>query len=353
MITGGLSGLGAATAHWLADHGARHLALLSRRGPGTPEAPALLRRLTDRGVHTTAHAVDVTDETALRRVIETVDATGHLLRGIVHAAMHMDDAPLSELTDDRFAAVLAPKAAGAALLDRLTTDRDLDLFLTYSSVSATIGNPGQAAYAAANAYLEAGARARRGAGKAGTALAWGPISETGYVARSGMEAAMTERGLELLTPTEALASAGHLLAAGTDVAGAGRFRWGTARHLLPALATPRFAHLVPSSSLASPDGRDELLGTLAGLPAEEAVQKITDALGHLLAGVLQTDQGDMDPTRPVTDFGLDSLLGMQFLVSARDLFAVRLAPADLATGRTLSHFARLVHQRLDLPGQET
>lgn len=353
LITGGLSGLGAATALWLADHGARHLALLSRRGPDTPEASALLRQLIDRGVHATAYAADVTDETALRRVIESVDATGHRLRGIVHAAMHMDDAPLSELTDDRFAAVLAPKAAGAALLDRLTADRGLDLFLTYSSVSATIGNAGQAAYAAANAYLEALARARHSAGKSGTAAAWGPIGETGYVARSGMETAMAERGLELLTPAEALTTAGHLVAAGTDVAGAGRYRWGTARHLLPALATPRFAHLVPSSSLASPDDRDALLGTLADLPTDEAVDKITDVLGHLLAGVLQTDQADLDPARPVTDFGLDSLLGMQFLVGARDLFAIRLGPADLATGRTLSHFARLVHQRLNLPGHES
>ncbi|AWL42591.1 KR domain-containing protein [Streptomyces sp. SM18] len=352
LVTGGLSGLGAATAHWLADHGARHLALLSRRGPGAPGAPALLGRLAARGVRATAYAADVTDESALRGVIETVDATGHRLRGIVHAAAHMDDAPQSELTDDRFAAVLAPKAAGAALLDRLTTDRRLDLFLTYSSVSATLGNPGQSAYAAGNAYLEALTRARRGAGEPGTAAAWGPISETGYVARTGMETAMTERGLELLTPTEALTTAGRLLAAGTDVAGAGRYRWGTARHLLPALAAPRFAHLVPSSSLASPDGRDELLGTLAGLPPDEAVAKITEALAQLLAGVLQTDQADMDPTRPVTDFGLDSLLGMQFLVSARDLFAVRLAPADLAAGRTLSHFARLVHERLGLPGRE-
>ncbi|OKJ23870.1 polyketide synthase [Streptomyces sp. CB00316] len=349
MITGGLSGLGAATALRLADHGARHLALLSRRGPDTPEASALLRQLTDRGVHATAYAADVTDETALRRVIETVDTTGHPLRGIVHAAMHMDDAPQSELTDDRFAAVLAPKAAGAALLDQLTADRNLDLFLTYSSVSATVGNPGQAAYAAANAYLEALARVRHSVGKPGTALAWGPIGEIGYVARSGMETSMAERGLDLLAPSEALTTAGRLVAAGTVVAGAGRYRWGTARHFLPALATPRFARLVPPSSLASPDARDELLRTLADLPTDEAVRKITDALGHLLAGVLQTDQGDLDPTRPVTDFGLDSLLGMQFLVGARDLFAVRLAPADLATGRTLSHFARLVHQRLGLP----
>ncbi|PWJ05924.1 polyketide synthase [Streptomyces sp. NWU49] len=347
LVTGGLSGLGAATARRLADRGARHLALLSRRGPDAPEAPALLRELADRGVHVTAHAADVTEEAAVRRVIEAVDATGHPLRGVVHAAMHMDDAVLSDLTDDRFAAVLAPKAAGAALLDRLTADRDLDLFLVHSSVSAGIGNPGQAAYAAANAYLEALVRARRGAGRPGTALAWGPVGGTGYVARSGTGTAMTERGLELLTPDEVLTTTDRLLAAGTDVAGAGRYRWGAARHLLPALAAPRFAPLVPSASAASPDARDELLRALAGLPADEAVHRITDALAQLLAGVLQTDPADLDPARNVTDFGLDSLLGMQFLVQARDLLGVRLSPADLATGRTLAHFARLVHQRLE------
>ncbi|MEF9907217.1 SDR family NAD(P)-dependent oxidoreductase [Streptomyces sp. P9-A2] len=346
LITGGPSGLGAATARLLADRGARHLALLSRSGPDAPEAPALLRELADRGVHATAHAADVTDEAALRRVIDAVDATGHPLRGVVHAAMHMDDAVLADLTEDRFAAVLAPKAAGAALLDRLTADRDLDLFLTYSSVSACIGNPGQAAYAAANAYLEALTRARRDAGRTGTALAWGPVGETGYVARSGMGPAMTGRGLELLSPAEVLTTADRLSAAGADVAGAGRYRWGAARHLLPALATPRFAPLAPESSAVSPDARNELLSTLADLSADEAVHKITETVAQLLAGVLQTDPADLDPTLNVTDFGLDSLLGMQFLVRARDLFDIRLGPADLATGRTLTHFARLVHQRL-------
>ncbi|GAA1985928.1 type I polyketide synthase [Kitasatospora viridis] len=348
LITGGLSGLGAATADWLADHGARHLALLSRRGPQAPEAPALLARLTERGVHATAHAVDVTDRAALREVIDAVDATGHPLRGVVHAAMHMDDAPLSQLTDDRFAAVLAPKVTGAALLDQLTADRELDLFLGYSSVSAAIGNPGQSAYAAANAYLEALARARRAAGRPGTALAWGPIGETGYVARHAMEAAMAERGLELLTPAEALNTADRLLAARTDVAGAGRYRWGAARQLLLALAAPRFSLLAPASSAAAADAGGDLRRALADRPADEALHTITDRLAHLLAEVLQTDPTDLDPARPLTDLGLDSLLGTQFLVKARDLFAVRLTPADLATGRTLSHLARLIQQRLDL-----
>ncbi|BFO16448.1 hypothetical protein SHKM778_28360 [Streptomyces sp. KM77-8] len=233
------------------------------------------------------------------------------------------------------------------MLDRLTADRDLDLFLGCSSVSAAIGNPGQAAYAAANAHLEALVRARRAAGRTGTALAWGPIGETGYVARNGMESAMAARGLEPLTPPrswpsptvswrpapmspERAATAGEPPA---PAAGPGH---------------PRFALLAPASAAPSPDARNALLSTLADLPEDEAVRKITDVITRLLAGVLQTDPADLDPTRNVTDHGLDSLLGMQFLVQARDLFDIRLGPADLATGRTPAHFARLIHQRLDL-----
>ncbi|CAM5711162.1 Type I polyketide synthase OS=Streptomyces fumanus OX=67302 GN=wcbR PE=4 SV=1 [Streptomyces fumanus] len=119
LITGGLSGFGAATARWLADRGARHLALVSRRGPHAPEASALLEELAQRGVQAHAHAVDAADEVAMRALLDGIDASGYRLRGVVHCAMQLDDAPLAELTPERFTAVLVPKARGAAVLDRL------------------------------------------------------------------------------------------------------------------------------------------------------------------------------------------------------------------------------------------
>ncbi|MDB1090270.1 SDR family NAD(P)-dependent oxidoreductase [Streptomyces sp. ACA25] len=349
LVTGGLTGLGAATAHWLADHGARHLALVSRRGPAAPEAAALLTSLTGRGVHATAYAADVADEADLHQVLGAVDASGQRLRGVVHAATHMDDAPLAELTDDRFAAVLAPKATGAALLDRATAGRDLDMFLTYSSVAAGIGNLGQAAYAAANAYLEALTRARRAAGRPATTLAYGPIGDTGYAARHHMGAAMAERGFEPLTTAEALAVAGRSLGLETDVAGIGRYRWGHARRLLSILSTPRFAHLVPAGASSSPQTRDDLLRELAAMAPDEAMSVITQTLARFLAAVLHTDAAELDPARPVTDYGLDSLLSTEFLVRAREHFDIRITPPELmAGGRTLTHFARLVHSRLGI-----
>jgi NADPH:quinone reductase-like Zn-dependent oxidoreductase/acyl carrier protein len=349
LVTGGLSGFGAATARWLADHGARHLALVSRRGEATPEAPALLSDLAQRGVHANAYAADVTDETALRRVIEAVDAGGHPLRGVVHAAMDLDDAPVSDLSYDRFTAVLAPKAEGAAQLERLTADHDLDLFLTYSSIAAAVGNIGQAPYAAGNAYLEAQARARRAQGHPATALAWGPIGETGYVARHAIGDAMAERGFQPLTIAEALSTAEGLLQPATDVAGIGRYRWARARRLLPALGTARFRGLVPADVAPGPEGRADLLRELAAMTPDDARAAITQTLARLLAAVLHSDPEGLDPTRPVTDFGLDSLLSTEFLVRASEHFDVRLTAAELMTSdRTLTHFAQSVHSRLDL-----
>lgn len=350
LVTGGLSGFGAATARWLAGHGARRLALVSRRGETAPEAPALLEDLARSGVRATAHAADVTDEAALRRVIDTVDTTGHRLRGVVHAAMHLDEAPLSELTDERFTAVLAPKAQGAAVLHRLTARHDLDLFLTYSSVAAAVGNIGQAPYAAGNAYLEAQARARHAQGYPATALAWGPIGETGYVARHAIGDAMAERGFQPLTVAEALATADGLLRSGTGVAGVGRYRWARARRLLPALGTARFTGLVPTDAAPGPEGRADLLRDLAAMTPDDARTAVTQTLTRLLAAVLRSAPEELDPARPVTDFGLDSLLSTEFLVRAGEHFDVRLAATELmGSDRTLTHFAQLVHGKLGLP----
>ncbi|MCC3767465.1 type I polyketide synthase, partial [Streptomyces sp. UNOC14_S4] len=346
LVTGGLGGFGAATAEWLADRGARHLALVGRRGARAPEAAAVLERLTGRGVRVTAHAADVTDEQAVREVITAVDATGHPLRGVAHCTMHLDDAPLADLTDERFAAVLAPKAAGAGILDRLTADRDLDLFLLYSSVSAHTGNPAQAPYAAGNACLEALARARRHAGRTATAIAWGPIAGTGYVARNDLGPAMAALGFEPVTPPEAFAAADHLLGMGTAAAGIGRYRWSRARRLLPSLATPRYAPLVPATAAESDDTREELLRSLASMTPEDAVDTITATLTRILATVLHTDPAETDPDRRLEEFGMDSLMGTEFLLHAREHFAVQISPTELTSGHTPRRLARLVHERL-------
>ncbi|WP_030573506.1 type I polyketide synthase, partial [Streptomyces aureocirculatus] len=348
LVTGGLSGFGAATADWLADHGAGHLALVSRQGPNAPEADTVLERLTRRGVTATPYAADVTDESAMRRVMAAVATTGHPLRGVVHCAMQLDDAPLTDLSDERFAAVLATKAAGATVLHRLTADQDLDLFLLWSSMAGCLGNMHQAPYVAGNNYLEALARARRHTGLPSTTISWGAVSQTGYVARNNLHTALHSLGIEPVDADALLAAADSVLADGTDVAGISKMGWARARRVLPALAAPRFLQIIPAHAAASDDSREELLRSLDSMTAEDALQAITKSLAGLLATVMHTDPTELPTDRPLREFGLDSLMGAELLVRTREYFDIRLSPAELqAEEGSLSRIARLIHQRLN------
>ncbi|MGI5170349.1 SDR family NAD(P)-dependent oxidoreductase [Spirillospora sp. CA-253888] len=353
LVVGGLSGFGAATARWLADRGARHLALLGRRGAATPGAEQLLAELAGRGVHAVAHAVDATDPEAVRQIMDDIDAGGHPLRGVVHSAMRVDDALLVDLSDERFAASLAPKVTVAAVLDELTRDRDLEFFLMYSSSAAFVGQVCQSNYVAGNLYLEALVRRRRQTGLPALAIAWGALGETGYIVRNELADNMARLGVESVTTTEALTAAGHLLTGGHVGAGVGRYNWGRLRELLSSLATPRYGMLVPPPSPVSGQTREELVRELAMLPPQEAQQKIAGYLALFLAEVFQMPVDQLDHDRRLDEYGLDSLMGAELLVMLREQFGLEIPPMELLrSAGTVTEISRIILTRLGLASAE-
>ncbi|GGX54226.1 type I polyketide synthase [Streptomyces noursei] len=350
LISGGTGGFGAATAHWLADLGARHLALVSRRGADAPECQAVLSALRDRGISATAHPADVTDLTAMREVVAGIDAGGHPLRGVVHSAMHLDDDLLIDLDAERMAAVMAPKIGGAVVLDALTRDRECDLFLLYSSGTAAVGNVKQAPYVAGNLCLEALARTRSRKGLPGLTLAWGALAETGYVTRNDLLSSLASVGLHAIRPAEAFAHAEQLMQADADVASVLRCDWGRTARLLPLMASPRLAGLVPPGATSGGLSREELLRKLGRMTPEEALEYITDTLTMMLAGVMQMDAAQIDPHRRVDTYGLDSLMAAELLVNLQQQYEVQIPPMELlrnANG-TIADIAQMVYLRLGL-----
>ncbi|MFF2020449.1 SDR family NAD(P)-dependent oxidoreductase [Streptomyces sp. NPDC058171] len=211
LITGGTGTLGTLLARHLADvHGVRHLLLVSRRGERADGARALARELADRPqgpVHVTFAACDVADRTALADVLAGISAE-HPLTAVVHAAGTLDDGLVGDLTPDRLHTVLRTKADAARHLHDLTRGADLAAFVLYSSMAGLVGTPGQANYAAANAYLDALAHHRRQQGLPATSLSWGLWQETsGLTAHlhATDQARLSRHGLAPLSTRQALA----------------------------------------------------------------------------------------------------------------------------------------------------
>ena len=69
--------------------------------------------------------------------------------------------------------MFAPKLDGAVHLHELTRDLELSEFILFSSAASRLGNPGQANYAAANAFLDALAYARHAEGLPALSLEFG------------------------------------------------------------------------------------------------------------------------------------------------------------------------------------
>ncbi|GII57280.1 polyketide synthase [Planotetraspora thailandica] len=349
LVTGGLGGFGAATARRLARRGARHLALLGRRGAEAPEAPALLEELERSGVEVRAYAADVADRDAMRRILDDLDAGGHPLRGVVHAAMHLDDGPLADLGDDRIRAVLHPKVAGAMVLDELTRDRPLDLFVMYSSLT-TVGNIGQTSYVAANLFLEALARQRHRQGLPGLAACLGALAETGVLTRGRQGEALAKAGIPPMPPARALDAVEAMLGEQADVAMVGRCDWGRLRQVLPSLQRPWLSLVLPPGT--EQQGPD-LLSLLAEMSYEQKYAYVTEQITRLLSTVLLTPADQIAEDRRLDEYGLDSLMATELLTSIRSQFGIDIPPMELMRGGgTVTDIANSMLIRLGLRGEQ-
>jgi acyl transferase domain-containing protein/acyl carrier protein len=314
LITGGVSGLGALFArHLVTARGARHLLLLSRRGPDTEGAAELKEELTALGATVTVAACDVTDRAALAAVIAAVPAA-HPLTGVVHSAGVLDDGTVDTLTPARIDRVMRPKVDAAVNLHELTAGHDLALFVLFSSVAGVLGGPGQANYAAANTVLDALAQHRRAHGLPAQSLAWGlwaqtsdltgELSETDLARlnRGGFGALSTEEGLALFDGAGRLDAA---LAVPVKLDPAGLRRTGTDLPLLRGLVR------VPAKRAAKADVAT-MVNRLTALPPAERLPSVLDLVRTEVATVLaHTSPTAIAPGQAFKELGFDSLTAVE------------------------------------------
>jgi acyl transferase domain-containing protein/acyl carrier protein len=320
LLTGGTGAVGGHVARWLARNSAPRIVLTSRSGPAAPHAATLAAQLARHGTQVEIVACDTAHRTDLAHLLTRIGTSGPPLRTVMHAAGVAQTTALEDMAMAELASVVSAKATGAAHLDELTADHDLDAFVLFSSISATWGSGMQPGYAAANAYLDALADARRGRGLPATSVAWGPWGGDGMSAGEAA-AQLRRRGLLTMAPELAVRALGRILDDREGRVTVADVDW--------ALFASVFTLRRPSPLIAALPEVEQLL---AAADSESVTSDAGSTLGHRLAGLAQAEQdrvltglvraeaaqvlGHPSPDlveagRPFSELGFDSLTAVE------------------------------------------
>ncbi|RAK71138.1 putative PKS-like enzyme [Aspergillus fijiensis CBS 313.89] len=337
LIVGGVGGIGQYLAQRLVvEGGVRHLLLLSRSAAsasaststtttttttGTPPWLAHLRQTT--GATIVLVSCDVTNATLLQSVLQQHACHLPPIRGVIQAAMVLKDGIFETMTREDYLAAIKPKVQGSWNLHTLLPP-DLRFFILLSSISGFGGNAGQANYAAGGSYQDALARYRASQGLPAVSIDLGMVSSVGVVAESKPLTHHLEKlGLRAVSEQEVWALVASAIRHPVRTPETCHIVTGLPRGLVRSEATAgwnrdaRFAILeqqTPFSSgpasRSSPEAdlRDHLA---AAITLTEAILVIENALVTKLAEMFSRTREGIDPSLPLAQFGVDSLVAVE------------------------------------------
>ena len=332
LVTGGLGGLGLFFAEKLVAAGCGRIVLTSRSQPSIRDLETI-EMIREMGGDVQVYCGDITRPDTVEGMLAVATATGLPVRGVLHAAAVVDDAMLGSITDELLERDWAPKVHGAWNLHVGTSAAPLDWFCCFSSAAALVGSPGQGAYAAANSWLDGFTRWRRAAGLPATSIAWGAWGQIGRATD------FAENHGAAIDPEDGAHAFDALLRHDRSYTGYSPMlgsSWLTAF-----AARSPFAEAFRAETRSGADNtglRDEL-GRLA---PEERPGRIRRLISEQINVILRRS---VDPDRPLSEYGVDSLGALELRTRIEAETGVRLASGDLAVG-TVRGLAELLCEKL-------
>lgn len=334
LITGGLGALGLKFARKLADLGARHLVLMSRRAASS-QSEEILARIEDSGVNIKLVRGDVSQQEDVLRVLQEIKTDLPPLRGIIHTAGILRDGVLVAQNWSNFALVMKPKVQGAWHLHSLTQDLSLDFFVLCSSATSFLGSPGQGNYAAANAFLDALAHYRQAKGLSGLSINWGPWAEVGMSARmnSRDRDRLSARGLELMKPDYGVQALEKLIAESPAQVGVFSIDWSDwlrqyPFHALPAYFEEIARELEPAIATDETTQPESIFARLLETPSDRREAMVSSYLQQQVAKVLQLNEELPSIEENLVERGMDSLMVMEGIEGIQQDLQLMLYPRE-------------------------
>ncbi len=313
LITGGLGALGLQVAQYLVEHGVRFIALLARRAP-SDHVLKQIRGLESRGARIAVIRGDVSSQLSLQQAIQSLPQDFPRIGAVIHAAGVLENRWVKDLDEATLEKPILPKVDGTWNLFRCLR-QDVRLWVLFSSVAGALGSPGQANYAAGNAFLDAFGLWCRSKGIRSLVVNWGPWADGGMAAGQEVVRGLEARGFRPLAPSIALEALGRLVASGVPQALVVDVVW---ERLAQALGSRRLP-ILDQVAKQSPQGEasssaeldHQLLSQLRESPAAQRPQMLEQYFTRELARIMGLEPGSVDVELPLSALGLDSLMAME------------------------------------------
>ncbi|KAI1109794.1 hypothetical protein F5Y14DRAFT_431116 [Nemania sp. NC0429] len=331
MIAGGLGGIGRSLVLQLAQYGAKHIAFFSRSGAASSEAKATIDELRNIGVNATSYKCDIADPKAFEDTMIRMSAEMPPVKGAIHSAMVLNDILFEDMTYKQWTETTRVKVQGAWNMHKLMP-KDLDFFIMLSSASGYMGGSTLSNYASGNTYLDGLAQHRRSQGLAACSLGLGFIADIGWAAENVKvsDEYRTDwdlifiRSREVFSLVESAITgfSHHNIPMPAQIAtclGTGgelqRTKLMKTRYYY---ADPKYAflRLLDVHELVAKDSSENVVTELknaltAATSLAQATDVVESALGAKLATSMSISAEDIDTTKPVSAYGVDSLISLE------------------------------------------
>jgi phthiocerol/phenolphthiocerol synthesis type-I polyketide synthase A len=344
LITGGLGALGLLMAGWLADRGA-HRVLLAGRTPLPPRRDwngdidiearqkiSAIRELERRGVSVEVVTLDIGSTHDLHALLARRDRDGAPpIRGVIHAAGVTDNQLVASTTQDSIRKVMWPKISGGCALHEAFPCGSLDFFFLMSSAASIFGIQGQGSYAAANAYLDALARARHRRGCHTLSLDWAAWRGLGFASDAQIVVRELQRlGSREITPEEAFTAWEHV--ATYDIAQA----------VVVPLPSPVGEDRSAVSDVLSPAG----LRAWSQMSATDLHDELANGIRTIIARELRLPEAELETDRPFAELGLNSMMALSIRRETEQLVGIQLSATILWNHPTVASLTEYLAKML-------
>ncbi|KAI0001395.1 ketoacyl-synt-domain-containing protein [Xylariaceae sp. FL0662B] len=355
ILIGGTGGLGRSMARWMVSRGARHLVLVSRSGSATGKVKDLIEEAAEVNAEILVRRCDVASPSDVEELVNHGLEGMPPVRGLIHGAMVLRDVLFEKMTYDQYTSVIESKVQGGWNFHHALSNAPLDFFVAISSIAGAVGNRGQAAYAAANCFLNALVQHRLALGLPATSMDLTAISDSGHLAEDLEKAAEVAKNLgsDSICEAEVLA----LLSGAVS----GKMATHCNNHsiigmrITPTMQpfwTPdaKCKYLREAAEAAATaegaSGATKAVSYNAALKAakslEEAESVVCDGLVHKLAAVMMMELEDLDVTRSLSHYPLDSLVAIEIRNFITREFEATLQVLELLSSGSIQTLSKAV-----------